>query len=141
VDGSVADNLASTRASLSPIGPDAVRPLANQLRLVLHTAPYWLTLTVRDAIPQPQPRASAEFATLRARLLKIAARDRRACAHRLRRRLSRGRGVCPATAKFQQPSNAALARLQIVHRHDANAHRRRSDHPMGVDSRIDQVRT
>ena len=31
-------------------------------------------LTVRDTIPKPQPLASAEFATLRARLLKIAAR-------------------------------------------------------------------
>jgi hypothetical protein len=48
--------------------------LANQVRLVLHTAAYWLMLTVRDAIPKPQPLASAEFATLRARLLKIAAR-------------------------------------------------------------------
>jgi hypothetical protein len=49
-------------------------PLANQVRLVLHTAAYWLMLTVRDAIPKPQPLALAEFATLRARLLKIAAR-------------------------------------------------------------------
>jgi hypothetical protein len=42
--------------------------------LVLHTAAYWLMLTVRDAIPQPQMLASAEFATLRMRLIKIAAR-------------------------------------------------------------------
>jgi hypothetical protein len=48
--------------------------LANQVRLVLHTAAYWLMLTVRDAIPKPQPLALAEFATLRARLLKIADR-------------------------------------------------------------------
>jgi hypothetical protein len=48
--------------------------LANQVRLVLHTAAYWLMLTVREAIPKPQPLAVAEFATLRARLLKIAAR-------------------------------------------------------------------
>jgi len=48
--------------------------LANQVRLVLHTAAYWLMLTVRDAIPKPQPLASAEFATLRMRLIKIAAR-------------------------------------------------------------------
>jgi len=48
--------------------------LANQVRLVLHTAAYWLMLTVRDAIPKPQPLALAEFATLRARLLKVAAR-------------------------------------------------------------------
>ena len=49
-------------------------PLANQVRLVLHTAAYWLMLTVRDAIPKPQALATAEFTTLRMRLLKIAAR-------------------------------------------------------------------
>ena len=49
-------------------------PLANQVRLVLHTAAYWLMLTVRDAIPKPQPLATAEFTTLRMRLIKIAAR-------------------------------------------------------------------
>jgi len=49
-------------------------PLANQVRLVLHTGAYWLMLTLRDAIPRPQPLACAEFTTLRARLLKIAAR-------------------------------------------------------------------
>jgi len=48
--------------------------LANQVRLVLHTAAYWLMLTVRDAIPRPQPLACAEFTTLRLRLLKVAAR-------------------------------------------------------------------
>ena len=49
-------------------------PLANQVRLILHTAAYWLMLMLRDAIPKPQPLAHAEFVTLRARLLKIAAR-------------------------------------------------------------------
>jgi hypothetical protein len=49
-------------------------PLANQVRLVLHTAAYWLMLTLRDAIPRPQPLANAEFKTLRLRLIKIAAR-------------------------------------------------------------------
>jgi len=49
-------------------------PLANQVRRVLHTGAYWLMLTLRDAIPKAQPLATAEFATLRMRLLKIAAR-------------------------------------------------------------------
>ena len=49
-------------------------PLANQVRLVLHTGAYWLMLAVRNAIPRPQPLAIAEFATLRLRLLKVAAR-------------------------------------------------------------------
>jgi hypothetical protein len=48
--------------------------LANQVRLVLHTAAYWLLLTVRDAIPKIRDLAKAEFATLRLRLLKVAAR-------------------------------------------------------------------
>jgi hypothetical protein len=48
--------------------------LANQVRLVLHTAAYWLVLTVRDAIPRPRDLATAEFTTIRLRLLKIAAR-------------------------------------------------------------------
>jgi len=49
-------------------------PIANQVRLVLHTGAYWLMLKLRDAIPSPQPLANAEFTTLRMRLLKIAAR-------------------------------------------------------------------
>ncbi len=48
--------------------------LANQVRLVLHTAAYWLMLGVREAIPSPRDLAKAEFSTLRLRLLKIAAR-------------------------------------------------------------------
>jgi len=47
---------------------------ANQVRLVLHTAAYWLMLAVRNAIPQTEPLAKAEFATIRERLIKIGAR-------------------------------------------------------------------
>jgi Transposase DDE domain group 1 len=49
-------------------------PLANQMRLILHTAAYWLMLMVRNAIPKPQHLASSEFSTIRLRLLKIAVR-------------------------------------------------------------------
>jgi Transposase DDE domain group 1 len=49
-------------------------PLANQMRLILHTAAYWLMLTVRDAIPKTHALARAEFATIRLRLLKLGAR-------------------------------------------------------------------
>jgi hypothetical protein len=49
-------------------------PLANQVRLLLHTAAYWLLLTVRQAIPKLQPLAVAEFKTLQMRLIKIGAR-------------------------------------------------------------------
>jgi Transposase DDE domain group 1 len=47
---------------------------ANQVRLVLHTAAFWLMHAVRSAIPDANPLAKAEFATIRDRLLKIGAR-------------------------------------------------------------------
>ena len=47
---------------------------ANQVRLVLHTAAFWLMHAVRSAIPETSPLASAEFATIRERLIKIGAR-------------------------------------------------------------------
>jgi hypothetical protein len=49
-------------------------PLANQMRLILHSAAYWLMLTVRDALPKAHALASAEFATIRLRLIKLGAR-------------------------------------------------------------------
>ena len=49
-------------------------PLANQMRLILHTAAYWLILTVRDAIPATNALATAEFTTIRLRLLKLGTR-------------------------------------------------------------------
>jgi hypothetical protein len=47
---------------------------ANQMRLILHTAAYWLMWRVQQAIPKALALATAEFATLRLRLLKVAAR-------------------------------------------------------------------
>ena len=47
---------------------------ANQVRLSLHTAAFWLMHTVRAAIPDGHALARAEFNTIRLRLLKIAAR-------------------------------------------------------------------
>jgi Transposase DDE domain group 1 len=48
--------------------------IANQVRLILHTAAYWLMLDVREAIEPQHDLAFAEFTTLRLRLMKIAAR-------------------------------------------------------------------
>ena len=60
-----------SRSDRSPVVPT----IANQESvLALHTAAYWLMLTVRDAIPKPRDLANAEFSTLRLRLIKIAAR-------------------------------------------------------------------
>lgn len=47
---------------------------ANQVRLVLHTAAFWLMHGVRAAIPKASPLAKGEFATIRERLIKIGAR-------------------------------------------------------------------
>jgi hypothetical protein len=47
---------------------------ANQMRLVLHTAAYWLMWAVRRALPPSVALRTAEFATIRASLLKVAAR-------------------------------------------------------------------
>jgi Transposase DDE domain group 1 len=41
------------KAQLAPDRTSCRSPLANQMRLILHTAAYWLILTVRDTIPKP----------------------------------------------------------------------------------------
>ena len=62
------------KAQLASDRTSCRNPLANQMRLILHTAAYWLMLTLRDAIPKAHVLAKAEFATLRLKLLKLAAR-------------------------------------------------------------------
>ena len=62
------------KAQLASDRTSCRKPLANQMRLILHTAAYWLILTLRDAIPKTHPLATAEFTTLRLRLLKLATR-------------------------------------------------------------------
>ena len=71
--------------------------LANQVRLVLHTAAYWLMLSVRDACPAAHKLAAAEFNTLRVRLLKVAARITET-ATRVRIALA---SACPDAALFR----------------------------------------
>jgi hypothetical protein len=44
-------------------------PLANQMRLFLHTTAYWLVLTIRAAIRKLHRLARTEFATIRLQLL------------------------------------------------------------------------
>ena len=73
-------------------------PKANQFRLILHTAAYWLMLTARNAIAKRSPLAVAEFTTLRLRLIKIAARVVEGAA-RIRVFLPT---ACPDRAVFRQ---------------------------------------
>jgi hypothetical protein len=73
-------------------------PNANQFRLILHTAAYWLLHSLRAAAPQRSPHRSFEFATLRLRLIKIAARVVEGAA-RIRVWLPT---ACPDAALFRQ---------------------------------------
>lgn len=72
-------------------------PRANQMRLILHTAGYWLMREIRDAIPRPQPLASGEFSTIRLRLLKVAVRIKES-ASRVRLAFAAN---CPDAALFR----------------------------------------
>ena len=97
-------------------------PRANQFRLILHTCAYWLMHGLRAAAPKASEWARAEFATLRLRLVKIAARvverttpHPRLAAHRLSRkgdlrahRLApraalTGGAMCPRRTPQRQP--------------------------------------
>jgi hypothetical protein len=60
-------HLASDRTSCS-------RATANQFRLVLHTAAYWLLHTLRGLAPKRSFWRQAQFDTLRLMLLKVAGR-------------------------------------------------------------------
>lgn len=62
------------KAQLASDRTSCMSATANQVRLVLHTAAFWLMHAVRAAIPSGNPLAKAEFATIRDRLIKIGAR-------------------------------------------------------------------
>ena len=81
-------------------------PLANQMRLILHTAAYSLVLAIRAAIPTVHPLARAEFATIRLRLLKLAARISET-ATRVRIAFA---AACPEAALFRSLANALCCR-------------------------------
>jgi hypothetical protein len=81
-------------------------PLANQMRLLLHTAAYWLVLAIRAAIPKVHPLARAEFATIRLRLLKLAARISETTS-RIRIAFAT---ACPEAALFRSLASALCCR-------------------------------
>lgn len=70
---------------------------ANQLRLVLHSCAYWLMWQLQAAIPAASLLKTAEFTTLRLRLLKVAARIIET-ASRVRVALA---SACPDAALFR----------------------------------------
>jgi DDE family transposase len=71
-------------------------PLANQFRLILHTAAYWVLLDVRDHVPSWHPLRQSEFSSIRLHLLKIAGRIVET-ASRIRVALA---SCCPEAALF-----------------------------------------
>ena len=85
------------KAQLASDRTSCQSPLANQFRLVLHTAAYWLMLALRDAVPRRMDLAWAEFATIRQKLLKIGARVVEKAA-RVRIHLA---SACPDAALFR----------------------------------------
>src|SRR4029077_14462517 len=60
-------HLASDRTSCT-------KATANQFRLLLHTAAYWLLLTVRAWAPRTSCWRDAQFDTIRLCLIKVAGR-------------------------------------------------------------------
>lgn len=62
------------KAQLASDRTSCRNPRANQFRLILHTAAYWLMHAVRSAVPKRSVLFRAEFTTLRLRLIKLAAR-------------------------------------------------------------------
>jgi hypothetical protein len=79
-------------------------PFANQVRLVLHAAAYWLLWQVRSAIPKASPLARCELGTLRLKLVKIAARVVEG-ARRIRVHLP---ASCPLEALFRHVAGALM---------------------------------
>lgn len=92
-----AENLIKAhKAHLASDRTSCRRAVANQVRLVFHTAAYWLMLALRDAVPTVRDLARAEFTTIRLRLLKIAVRVQE---HASRIRLAFAAG-CPDADLF-----------------------------------------
>ena len=81
------------------------------MRLILHTAAYWLMWRIQQAIPKAAALATAEFATLRLRLLKVAARVIET-ATRIRVAFA---SACPDADMFRTIATRAQASADIAH--------------------------
>ena len=93
------------KAQLASDRTSCQSPLANQFRLVLHTAAYWLMLALRNAVPRKMPLARAEFVTLRQRLLESLPRTRSGVGARVVEKAARVRihfaSACPDASLFR----------------------------------------
>jgi DDE family transposase len=93
-------------ASLASDRTSCHSAIANQVRLVLHTAAFWLMAVARS--PEASPLAKAEFLTIRERPIKIGARVIEHIA-RIRIHLPTS---CPEQALFRE---IALGLMPAVH--------------------------
>ena len=90
-------------------------PLANQVRLVLHTAAYWLMLAVRDAIPKSHAAGDCRIhhpAHAPAQDRRAHQRDCDTRAHRLRRSLPTSRAF--PWHRAQLPARRTMTRGAIA---------------------------
>lgn len=72
--GEAENHIKAWKAHLAADRTSCCRASANQMRLFLHTAAYWLMWSLRALMPKRSSWRVAQFDTLRLRLLKIAAR-------------------------------------------------------------------
>ena len=124
------------KAQLASDRTSCRRAVANQIRLVLHTAAYWLMLSLREAIPAARDLARAEFATLRLRLLKIAVRSMGSLV------LSTGAAIAPIPSL---PMRSPRSRPRRGERNAADQHARAADQTIPANSgeydELGQLRT
>jgi Transposase DDE domain group 1 len=72
--GQAENHIKSFKTHLAADRTSCCRAAANQMRLFLHAGAYWLMWTLRAAMPKRSSWRTAQFDTLRLRLIKLAAR-------------------------------------------------------------------
>ena len=72
--GEAENHIKAWKRHLAADRTSCTRATANQMRLMLHAGAYWLMWGLRALMPRRSPWRTAEFDTLRLRLLMIAAR-------------------------------------------------------------------
>lgn len=72
--GMAENHIKSWKSHLAADRTSCHRAAANQFRLFLHTAAYWLLWSLRRLMPKRSSWRTAQFDTLRLRLIKLAAR-------------------------------------------------------------------
>lgn len=71
--GQAENHIKGWKSHLASDRTSCTKASANQMRLMLHGAAYWLWWTVRAACPKKSPWRRAQFDTLRLHLVKLAA--------------------------------------------------------------------